>query len=165
MKPNTTYDKKTQSKNTGHRSWNKTFWCFFSTGRAKLRVSLRDRRNSSDVFSMPGDFTTVDQSGSVQPLKTYGILRIKVQDQENNQLDLAGNLKLYVDANKVITTCGLLVYAIRKTYKRRSGPFNPYPRVNFNRSTPIWWQFLVFLTTWITNWTLSWLPSLLLFHI
>ena len=92
----------------------------FGQGKAKLRISLTDPRNSSDLMSAPGDFTTVDQSGSVQPLKTYGILRIKVQDQENNQLDLAGSMKLYVDANKVITICGLLVYAIRKTYKRNS---------------------------------------------
>ena len=79
---------------------------------------MTDPRNSSDLLSAPGDFTTVDQSGSVQPLKTYGILRLKVQDQDNKQLDLAGNLKIYVDANKVITTFELLVYAIRKTYKR-----------------------------------------------
>ena len=78
---------------------------------------MTDPRNPSGLLSAPGDFTTVDQSGSVQPLKTYGILRIKVQDQDNNQLDLAGNLKIYVDANKVITTCELLVYVIRKTYK------------------------------------------------
>ena len=79
----------------------KQFSCFFSTGKAKLRVSLRDRRNSSDVFSMPGDFTTVDQSGSVQPLKTYGILQVKVQDENNQKLDLAGNMKIYLDADKV----------------------------------------------------------------
>ena len=64
-------------------------------------MSLRDRRNSSDVFSMPGDFTTVDQSGSVQPLKTYGILQVKVQDENNQKLDLAGNMKIYLDADKV----------------------------------------------------------------
>ena len=82
-------------------NWNKTFRCFFPTGKAKLRVSLRDRRNSSDVFSMPGDFTTVDQSGSVQPLKTYGILQVKVQDENNQKLDFAGNMKIYLDADKV----------------------------------------------------------------
>ena len=87
--------------NGGQRSWNKTFSCFLSTGKAKLRVSLRDRRNSSDVFSMPGDFTTVDQSGRVQPLKTYGILQVKVQDENNQKLDLAGNMKIYLDADKV----------------------------------------------------------------
>ncbi|KAJ7374297.1 hypothetical protein OS493_007382 [Desmophyllum pertusum] len=70
-------------------------------GKAKIRVSLTDPRNASDLFSAPGDFTTVDQSGSVQPLKTYGILRIKVQDQDNKQLDLAGNMKIYLDANKI----------------------------------------------------------------
>ena len=64
-------------------------------------MSLRDRRNSSDLFSMPGDFTTVDQSGSVQPLKTYGILQVQVQDENNEKLDLAGNLKIYLDADKV----------------------------------------------------------------
>ena len=76
---------------------------FTFQGKAKIRVSLTDPRNASDLFSAPGDFTTVDQSGSVQPLKTYGILRIKVQDQDNKQLDLAGNMKIYLDANKVIT--------------------------------------------------------------
>ena len=50
---------------------------------------------------MPGDFTTVDQSGSVQPLKTYGILQVKVQDENNEKLDLAGNMKIYLDADKV----------------------------------------------------------------
>lgn len=64
-------------------------------------MSLTDPRNSSDLFSAPGDFTTVDQSGSVQPLKTYGILRIKVQDENNEKLDLAGNMKIYLDADKV----------------------------------------------------------------
>ena len=75
-------------------------FCF--QGKAKLRISFTDPRNSSDLLSAPGDFTTVDQSGCVEALKTYGILRIKVQDQENKQLDLAGNLKIYVDANKVV---------------------------------------------------------------
>ena len=65
-------------------------------------MSLTDPRNASDLFSAPGDFTTVDQSGSVQPLKTYGILRIKVQDHEDRPLDLAGNMKVYLDANQVI---------------------------------------------------------------
>ena len=77
------------------------FLMFLSTGKAKIRVSLRDRRNSSDVFSMAGDFTTVDQSGSVQPLKTYGILQVKVQDENNEKLDLAGNMKISLDADKV----------------------------------------------------------------
>ncbi|KAL9953643.1 hypothetical protein ACROYT_G041093 [Oculina patagonica] len=70
-------------------------------GKAKLRVSLTDPRNSSDLLSAPGDFTTVDQSGGVQPLKTYGILRIKVQDQDNEQLDLTENMKIYLDADKI----------------------------------------------------------------
>jgi len=51
---------------------------------------------------MPGDFTTVDQSGSVQPLKTYGILKVKVEDENNEKLDLAGNMKIYLDADKVL---------------------------------------------------------------
>ena len=63
---------------------------------------MTDPRNVTDLFSAPGDFTTVDQSGNVQPLKTYGILRIKVQDQSNEQLDLASNVKLRLDADKVI---------------------------------------------------------------
>lgn len=71
-------------------------------GKAKLRLSLTDPRNASDLISAPGDFTTVDQSGSVQPLKTYGILRIKIQDQNNEPLDLAGNIKLRLDADKVV---------------------------------------------------------------
>ena len=66
-------------------------------------MSLTDPRNASDLLSAPGDFTTVDQSGDVQPLKTYGILRIKVQDEDNEQLDLAGDMKIYLDADKVIT--------------------------------------------------------------
>ena len=91
--------------NGGQRSWNKTFSCFLSTGKAKLRVSLRDRRNSSDLFSMPGDFTTVDESGSVQPLKTYGKLQVKVQDENNEKLELAGNMKIYLDSDKVDHRC------------------------------------------------------------
>ena len=66
-------------------------------------MSFTDPRNVSDLLSAPGDFTTVDQSGDVQPLKTYGMLRIKVQDEDNEQLDLAGNMKIYLDADKVIT--------------------------------------------------------------
>ena len=66
-------------------------------------MSLTDPRNTSDLFSAPGDFTTVDQSGDVQPLKTYGILRIKVQGEDNETLDVAGNMKIYLDADKVIT--------------------------------------------------------------
>lgn len=93
--------RKRKECNASHRRWNKTFLMFLSAGKAKLRVSLRDRRNSSDVFSMPGDFTTVDQSGSVQPLKTYGILQVKVQDENNEKLDLAGNMKISLDADKV----------------------------------------------------------------
>jgi len=93
--------RKRKECNASHRRWNNTFLLFLSTGKAKLRVSLRDRRNSSDVFSMAGDFTTVDQSGSVQPLKTYGILQVKVQDENNEKLDLAGNMKISLDADKV----------------------------------------------------------------
>ena len=63
---------------------------------------MTDPRNVSDLLSAPGDFITVDQSGDVQLLKTYGMLRIKVQDEDNEQLGLAGNMKVYLDADKVI---------------------------------------------------------------
>ena len=81
-------------------------------------MSLTDPRNTSDLFSAPGDFTTVDRSGDVQPLKTYGIVRIKVQGEDNEQLDLAGNMKIYLDADKVITWNFL---EQKKKQLRRSG--------------------------------------------
>ena len=65
-------------------------------------MSLTDPRNVSELLSIPGDFTIVDQSGDVQPLRAYGILRIKVQDQDNEQLDSAGNMKIYLDADKEV---------------------------------------------------------------
>ena len=60
-----------------------------------------DPRNATDLLSAPGDFTTVDQFGNVQPLKTYGMLRIKVEDENKQQLSLADNVKLYLDADMV----------------------------------------------------------------
>ena len=82
-------------------------------------MSFTDPRNASDLFSAPGDFTTVDQSGSIQPLKTYGILGIKVQDQDDKPLDLAGNMKIYLDTDKVtppdvsrIDKCYLTFYTV-----------------------------------------------------
>ncbi|XP_078344733.1 cartilage intermediate layer protein 1-like [Oculina patagonica] len=77
-------------------------------GKAKLRVSWKDARNVSDLLTTPGDFTTVDQSGDVQPLKTYGILRIKVQDEDNEQLDLAGNMKIHLDPDKTFVNLYVL---------------------------------------------------------
>ena len=80
-------------------------------------MKLTAPRNASDLLSAPGDFTTVDQSGDVQPLKTYGVLRIKVQDEDNKQLDFAGDMKIYLDADKVITW-SLLERAIITIEKR-----------------------------------------------
>lgn len=66
-------------------------------------MNFTDPRNSTDLLSAAGDFTAIDQYENVEQLKTYGILRIKVQDHEHKPLNLAGNMKVYLDADQVIS--------------------------------------------------------------
>ena len=74
--------------------------CFFE-GEARLRLSFTDPRNESDILSAPGDFTTVDEAGNAQPLKSFGMIRMSFENDKQQKLSLTNNVKVYIDAEKV----------------------------------------------------------------
>ena len=74
---------------------------YLSLGRAILRMSFTDPRNESDMLSAPGDFSTVDDTGNVQSLKSYGMIRMSFEDDKERKLALTKNAKIYIDADKL----------------------------------------------------------------
>ena len=70
-------------------------------GKAKVKIQFNDPRNERDILEAPGDFTTVDEDGEEQLLRTYGILKIKVQDENNQNLGLTKNLHLNIDLEQL----------------------------------------------------------------
>ena len=70
-------------------------------GKAKVKIQFNDPRNERDILESPGDFTTVDEEGEEQLLRTYGVFRIKVQDENNQNLGLTKNLHLNIDLEQL----------------------------------------------------------------
>ncbi len=70
-------------------------------GKAKVKIQFNDPRNERDILESPGDFTTVDEDGEEQLLRTYGVFKIKVQDENNQNLGLTKNLHLNIDLEKL----------------------------------------------------------------
>ncbi|XP_078359788.1 cartilage intermediate layer protein 1-like isoform X2 [Oculina patagonica] len=70
-------------------------------GKAKVKIQFNDPRNEQDILESPGDFTTVDEDGEEQLLRTYGVFKIKVQDENNQNLGLTKNLHLNIDLEKL----------------------------------------------------------------
>jgi len=70
-------------------------------GKAKVKVQFNDPRNERDILESPGDFTTVDEDGEEQLLRTYGLFKIKVQDENNQNLGLTKNLHINIDLEKL----------------------------------------------------------------
>ena len=70
-------------------------------GKAKVKIQFKDPRNERDVLESPGDFTTVDEDGEEQLLRTYGIFKVKVQDENGQNLGLTKNLQLNIDLEQL----------------------------------------------------------------
>ena len=70
-------------------------------GKAKVKIQFNDPRNERDILESPGDFTTVDEDGEEQLLRTYGIFKIKLQDENNQNLGLTKNLHLNIDLEQL----------------------------------------------------------------
>ena len=70
-------------------------------GKAKVKIQFNDPRNERDILESPGDFTTVDEDGEEQLLRTYGVFKIKVQDENNQNLGLTKNLQLNIDLEQL----------------------------------------------------------------
>ena len=70
-------------------------------GKAKVKIQFNDPRNERDILESPGDFTTVDEDGEEQLLRTYGVFKIKVQDENNQNLGLTKNLHLNIDLEQL----------------------------------------------------------------
>ena len=70
-------------------------------GKAKVKVQFNDPRNERDILEAPGDFTTIDEEGEEQLLRTYGVFKIKVQDENNQQLSITKNLQLNIDIEQL----------------------------------------------------------------
>ena len=73
-------------------------------GNAKATVSVTDSRNLSDVLSAPGDFTTTDEEGEAEILETYGMVKLKFEDDGGKQLALSKPMKVYLDPEKLNLT-------------------------------------------------------------
>ena len=70
-------------------------------GKAKVKIQFNDPRNERDILESPGDFTTVDEDGEEQLLRTYGLFKIKVQDENNQNLGLTKNLHINIDLERL----------------------------------------------------------------
>ena len=70
-------------------------------GKAKVKIQFNDPRNERDILESPGDFTTVDEDGEEQLLRTYGLFKIKIQDDNNQNLGLTKNLRINIDLEQL----------------------------------------------------------------
>ena len=70
-------------------------------GKAKVKIQFNDPRNETDILESPGDFTTVDEDGEEQLLRTYGVFKVKIQDENGQNLELTKNLQLNIDIEKM----------------------------------------------------------------
>ena len=70
-------------------------------GKAKVKVQFSDPRSEQDILESQGDFTTVDEDGEEQLLRTYGLFKIKVQDENNNNLGLTKDLHINIDIEQI----------------------------------------------------------------
>ena len=70
-------------------------------GKAKVKIQFNDPRNERDILESPGDFTTVDEDGEEQLLRTYGLFKIKIQDDNNQNLGLTKNLRVNIDLEQL----------------------------------------------------------------
>ena len=70
-------------------------------GNAKAIVSVTDSRNLSDVLSAPGDFTTTDEEGEEEILETFGMMKMKFEDENGKQLAMSKPMKVYLDPEKL----------------------------------------------------------------
>ena len=74
------------------------------TGQAKVRLSVTDPRNQSDVQSAPGDFSAVDEDGEQQLLETFGMIKMNFEDENNNPLAVSKPMKIFIDPEQVNMT-------------------------------------------------------------
>ena len=70
-------------------------------GKAKVKIQFNDPRNERDILESPGDFTTVDEDGEEQLLRTFGLFKIKIQDDNNQNLGLTKNLHINIDLEQL----------------------------------------------------------------
>lgn len=70
-------------------------------GKAKVKIQFNDPRNERDILESPGDFTALDEDGEEQLLRTYGVFKITVQDENNQNLGLTKNLHLNIDLEQL----------------------------------------------------------------
>ena len=70
-------------------------------GKAKVKIQFNDPRNERDILESPGEFSTVDEEGEEQLLRTYGVFKIKVQDENNQNLALTKNLHINFDLEQL----------------------------------------------------------------
>ena len=70
-------------------------------GKAKVKIQFNDPRNEREILESPGEFSTVDEDGEEQLLRTYGIFKVKIQDENNQNLGLTKNLHLNIDIEQL----------------------------------------------------------------
>ena len=70
-------------------------------GNAKAIISVTDSRNLSDVLSAPGDFTTTDEEGEEEILETFGMMKLKFEDDSGKQLAMSKPMKVHLDPEKL----------------------------------------------------------------
>ena len=70
-------------------------------GKAKVKIQFNDPRNRRDILESPGDFTTMDEDGEEQLLRTYGVLKVKIQDENGQNLGLIKSLQLNINIEKL----------------------------------------------------------------
>lgn len=73
-------------------------------GNAKATIIVTDSRNLSEVLTAPGDFTTTDEEGEAEILETYGMVKLKFEDESGKPLAMSKPMKVYLDPEKLNLT-------------------------------------------------------------
>ena len=70
-------------------------------GNAKAIISVYDSRNLSDILSAPGDFSTINEEGEDEILETFGMIKLKFEDDNGKKLVMSKPMKVYIDPEKL----------------------------------------------------------------
>ncbi|XP_077996894.1 cartilage intermediate layer protein 1-like [Glandiceps talaboti] len=71
------------------------------TGNVKASLTQTNLTDPSALDTIQSDLSTRDIEGNQEPLRTYGMFSMQFTDEDNNPLRVDGDMKLYIDAEKL----------------------------------------------------------------
>ncbi|KAI8498471.1 hypothetical protein Bbelb_236730 [Branchiostoma belcheri] len=71
------------------------------TGTVQASVGFIDPRNPDDFDDIQSDLTTVDEEGTQQALRTFGMFSMEFEDDEGNPVVMGGKMTMHIDPEQV----------------------------------------------------------------